>query len=84
MPGVLIIEAMPSLSRYSWVLVTVGRTADGWVPISGGRRKVRFKRPVRPGDQLCMESEVCFNQARIWNSSARALVINESGLRAEI
>ncbi|EBA00109.1 3-hydroxyacyl-ACP dehydratase FabZ [Marinobacter sp. ELB17] len=84
MPGVLIIEAMAQLSGILG-FVTVGRKpADGLVQYLAGARKVRFKRPVLPGDQLCMESEVVSTKRGIWKFECRALVNNEVVCAAEI
>jgi 3-hydroxyacyl-[acyl-carrier-protein] dehydratase len=46
--------------------------------------KVRFKRPVLPGDQLHMESTVMSTKRGIWKFYCRALVNNEVVCVAEI
>lgn len=84
MPGVLIIEAMAQLSGILG-FVTVGRKpADGLVQYLASANKVRFKRPVLPGDQLCMESEVVSSKRGIWKFDCRALVNGEVVCVAEI
>lgn len=52
MPGVLIVEA---LAQVAAVTMLSGRPAEGKVPVFGGIDKLRFRRPVRPGDQLQLE-----------------------------
>ncbi|WP_144823115.1 3-hydroxyacyl-ACP dehydratase FabZ [Marinobacter piscensis] len=84
MPGVLIIEAMAQLSGILG-FVTVGRKpADGLIQYLAGTSKVRFKRPVVPGDRLCMESEVVSDKRGIWKFNCRALVDEEVVCVAEI
>ena len=84
MPGVLIIEAMAQLSGILG-FVTVGRKpADGVVQYLAGSSKVRFKRPVLPGDRLCMESEFVSGKRGIWKFDCRALVDGEVVCVAEV
>ena len=84
MPGVLIIEAMAQLSGILG-FVTVGRKpADGLVQYLAGTSKARFKRPVLPGDQLCMESELISAKRGIWKFDCRALVDGEVVCVAEV
>ena len=84
MPGVLIIEAMAQLSGILG-FYTVGRKpADGFVQYLASANKVRFKRPVLPGDQLYMESTVVSTKRGIWKFGCRALVNNEVVCMAEI
>lgn len=49
MPGVLIVEALAQVAA-----VTLLRDVDqaGKIPMFGGIEKMRFRRPVLPGDQL--------------------------------
>ena len=84
MPGVLIIEAMAQLSGILG-FVTVGRKpSDGLVQYLAGSSKARFKRPVLPGDRLCMESEIISEKRGIWKFDCRALVDGEVVCVAEI
>ena len=84
MPGVLIIEAMAQLSGVLG-FVTVGRKpADGLIQYLAGSSKVRFKRPVFPGDRLDMESEIVSAKRGIWRFNCRALVDGEVVCVAEI
>lgn len=84
MPGVLIIEAMAQLSGIL-AFMTVGRKpSDGLVQYLAGSSKVRFKRPVVPGDRLCMESRIITGKRGIWKFECRALVDDEVVCVAEI
>lgn len=49
MPGVLIVEALAQVAA-----ITLLRNVDqaGKIPMFGGIEKMRFRRPVTPGDQL--------------------------------
>jgi len=68
MPGVLIIEAMAQLGG-SAILEPNSQTTT--VPYLAGVDKVKFRRPVIPGDKLVMEVNV------MW------VRMNMGGLRAE-
>ena len=52
MPGVLIVEALAQVAA-----ITLLRDQDqaGKIPMFGGIEKMRFRRPVTPGDQLRLE-----------------------------
>ena len=58
MPAVLVIEALAQIaSILAWKMA--GRTpGDGSFILFAGIDNARFRRPVRPGDQLHLESEV--------------------------
>ena len=84
MPGVLIVEAMAQLSGILG-FVTVGRKpADGVIQYLAGSSKVRFKRPVVPGDRLCMESKMISGKRGFWKFECRALVDGDVVCVAEI
>jgi 3-hydroxyacyl-[acyl-carrier-protein] dehydratase len=84
MPGVLLIEAMAQLSGILG-FVTMGRKpSDGVIQYLAGSSKVRFKRPVVPGDRLDMEAELVSSKRGIWRFSCRALVNGEVVCVAEI
>src|SRR5690606_25543885 len=51
-PGVLIIEAMAQVGGVALLPEGGDASADGRVPLLTGVDKVRFRRPVVPGDQL--------------------------------
>ena len=84
MPGVLIIEAMAQLSGILG-FVTVGRKPSGGVvQYLAGSSKARWKRPVLPGDHLCMESELISGKRGIYKFDCRALVDGDVVCVAEI
>lgn len=84
MPGVLIVEAMAQLSGIL-AFVTVERKPDeGVIHYLAGSSKVRFKRPVVPGDQLRLESRFVSGKRGIWKFDCRALVGDEVACVAEV
>ncbi len=84
MPGVLILEAMAQLSGILGFVTVDRKPADGVVQYLAGSSKVRFKRPVVPGDRLCMESTMLTGKRGIWKFDCRALVDDEVVCVAEI
>lgn len=58
MPGVLIIEALAQASGVLGFKSQEKKPEDGYLYYFVGADKVRFKRPVVPGDQLILESEI--------------------------
>jgi 3-hydroxyacyl-[acyl-carrier-protein] dehydratase len=72
MPGVLIVEAMAQVGGI--VLLQMADLKDK-LSLFAGIDKVRFRRPVVPGDQLVMAVElVCIKQRRFGKMQARAEV----------
>jgi 3-hydroxyacyl-[acyl-carrier-protein] dehydratase len=55
MPAVLIVEAM---AQVGGVLLLSTSGFEGKLALFGGMDKLRFRRLVRPGDQLIMEVEI--------------------------
>jgi 3-hydroxyacyl-[acyl-carrier-protein] dehydratase len=84
MPGVLIIEAMAQLSGILGFVTVDRKPSDGVVQYLAGSSKARFKRPVVPGDRLCMESEIMSVKRGIWKFDCRALVDGDVVCVAEI
>ena len=84
MPGVLIIEA---LAQATGLLAMESRPQDG-----GGKAlyyfvgidKARFKRPVEPGDQLCLDVRVLNIKRGIWKFNGEARVDGKLAASAEI
>tara|TARA_B100000945_G_C19985824_1_gene414276 strand:+ start:90 stop:536 length:447 start_codon:yes stop_codon:yes gene_type:complete len=73
-PGVLIIEAMAQISGILG-FVTTGQSADdGMLYLFAGIDRVRFKRPVVPGDQLMLFSQVETVKRNIWRFKTAAKV----------
>jgi 3-hydroxyacyl-[acyl-carrier-protein] dehydratase len=72
MPGVLIVEAMAQVGGI--VLLQMADLKDK-LSLFAGIDKVRFRRPVVPGDQLVMTLElICVKQRRFGKMKARAEV----------
>lgn len=84
MPGVLIVEAMAQLSGILGFVTVERKPSDGVVHYLAGCSKVRFKRPVVPGDQLRMESQFISGKHGIWKFDCRALVDGEVACVAEV
>ena len=82
MPGVLIVEAM---AQVGGVVMTQMPGAEGGLFVFAGIDKVRFRRPVVPGDQLIMTLELlCFKQRRIGKMQAKAEVDGQLAAQGEL
>ena len=62
MPGVLVLEAM---AQVGGVLLLTMTGNEGKLAYFGGMDKVRFRKPVLPGDQLITEVELLKNRGGI-------------------
>jgi 3-hydroxyacyl-[acyl-carrier-protein] dehydratase len=73
MPGVLIVEAM---AQTAGVLVvhTLGAEAEGKLVYFMSIDNARFRRPVTPGDQLCVEVTKTANRGNVWKFTGQAKV----------
>ena len=70
MPGVMIIEAMAQVGG-----LAVGGSADSsTVPLLAAVERARFKRMVRPGDQLIISADVLAQRAGVVKVQAVAKV----------
>jgi len=79
MPGVLIMEA---LAQAGGVLCLISMKANNRALVYlMGMDKVKFRRPVVPGDQLRLEVEALSTHTRGWKMGAKAFV--ESKIVAE-
>lgn len=75
MPGVLIVEAM---AQVGGVVLMQLPDVQGKLSLFAGIDKVRFRRPVVPGDQLVMTVELlCVKQRRFGKMQARAEVAGQ-------
>lgn len=74
MPGVLIVEAMAQVAA---ITMLRGREDDGKSPAFGGIEQMRFRRPVRPGDQLRLEFELEKLRGPVGKGKVRATVDGE-------
>lgn len=71
MPGVLIVEAIVQTGA---CLALQHTGFAGRIPYFAGIEAVRFRRPVRPGDELTMEVELRWVRGRIGRMTGRARV----------
>ncbi len=84
MPGVLIIEAMAQVAGILGFVTTGKKPSDGYTYYLAGTDKVRFKRPVIPGDRLQLEARHVTNKRGIWKFECHARVDGELACTAEI
>ncbi|MBW4647137.1 MAG: 3-hydroxyacyl-ACP dehydratase FabZ [Kastovskya adunca ATA6-11-RM4] len=82
MPGVLIVEAM---AQVGGIVLTQLPDVDGSLFVFAGIDKVRFRRPVVPGDQLVMTVELlCVKRRRFGKMQARAEVDGQRVAQGEL
>ncbi|HET6429169.1 MAG TPA: UDP-3-O-acyl-N-acetylglucosamine deacetylase [Phycisphaerae bacterium] len=81
MPGVMILEAMAQLSG---VLLSQRLEHTGKVAVLLSMDRAKMRRPVRPGDQLVIESVALHVRTRTGHCKCRALVGGELVAEAEI
>jgi beta-hydroxyacyl-ACP dehydratase FabZ len=83
MPGVLIIEAM---AQAGGLLAYESSTADnhGQLIYFMGMDKVRFRKPVVPGDQLIIESKILRMRTKVAKMAGTASVDNQLVAEAEL
>lgn len=74
MPGVLIVEA---LAQTGACLALQARAFAGRIAYFAGIERVRFRRPVTPGDTLVMEAELLWVRGRLGRLSGRVSVAGE-------
>ena len=71
MPGVLVIEALAQAGGLlAWESAT--EEARLWILYLVGVDEVRFKQPVRPGDQLLLNVDLVRRKRNLWRFKARA------------
>lgn len=81
MPGVLIVEA---LAQVGAVAILSKEENKGKIGFLAGIDKCRFKRQVKPGDQLTLEVEIIRIKGPIGKGKAIAKVDGELACEAEI
>lgn len=81
MPGVLIVEA---LAQVGAVAILNKEENKGKIGFLAGIDKCRFKRQVKPGDQLLLEVEIIRVKGPIGKGKAKATVDGELACEAEI
>jgi len=74
MPGVLIIEAMAQAAGILGFKTLDKKPSDGSIYMFVGADKMRFKKPVVPGDQLTLKAEIVTSRSGIWKFDCRAEV----------
>jgi 3-hydroxyacyl-[acyl-carrier-protein] dehydratase len=74
MPGVLIIEAMAQAAGILGFKTMDKTPQDGSIYYFVGSDKLRFKRPVVPGDKLQLEAAIMSEKRGIWKFECRASV----------
>lgn len=84
MPGVLIIEALAQATGLLAFMTGDGQREPGTLYYLVGMDKVRFKRPVEPGDQLRLSVEVMKIKRGIWVFDCDASVEGKTVASAEI
>ena len=77
MPGVLIIEAMAQAAGILGFKTMDKTPQDGSIYYFVGSDKLRFKRPVVPGDQLQLEASILSEKRGIWKFECKATVDGE-------
>lgn len=73
-PGVLMVEAMAQAAGILGFKTLDKTPADGSIYLFAGADKVRFKRPVVPGDRLQLEAKVVSVKRGIWKFECKASV----------
>ena len=81
MPGVLILEAMAQTGIILAKMIDPEPLSNKLL-VFAGMDEVRFKKVVRPGDQLIMELTLIKRKAHIWKMGAKALVNGELATQA--
>ncbi len=82
MPGVLIVEALAQVG--GTILMQMG-DLKGKLSMFAGIDKVRFRRPVTPGDQLILTAElICIKQQRFGKMQGKAEVNGQLACEGEM
>lgn len=76
MPGVLLVEAMAQ-SAAVLVIRSLGHEGVGSLVYFMAIEEARFRRPVRPGDQLHLEVELQKQKLGVWRFAGKAKVDGE-------
>ncbi len=84
MPGVLIQEAMAQAAGILGFKTMDKTPQDGSIYYFVGSDKLRFKRPVVPGDRLQLEAKIVSEKRGIWKFDVRATVDGQLASSATI
>jgi len=82
MPGVLIVEAMAQVSGILGFSLVPDCKVDSVVFM--GMDRVKFRKPVRPGDQLIIKARLLKQKGRIFKVHAEAFVDDHLVAEAEL
>ena len=82
MPGVLIIEAMAQVGGI--LIIKTEEQKNIKLPFFVGVDKVRFRKPVFPGDELKLELEVLKSKNKYWKMKGKAYVKDNLVAEAEL
>ncbi len=82
MPGVLIIEAMAQTGGL--LAYTVAPHLKDWQIYFAGIDKVRFRKPVRPGDQIVMKLKLLKHRGALFKMKGEAFVDQKLVAEAEL
>ena len=82
MPGVLILEGMAQVGGIL-AFYSIPEMIGEKLIYFAGIDKVRFRRPVVPGDQIIYEMEVLKHKGKIWKMAGKAKVNNDVVAEAE-
>ena len=74
MPGVLIIEAMAQAAGILGFKTLDKKPSNGSIYMFVGADKMRFKKPVVPGDQLTLKAAIVSSRSGLWKFDCRAEV----------
>ncbi|MCL1916416.1 MAG: 3-hydroxyacyl-ACP dehydratase FabZ [Desulfovibrionaceae bacterium] len=84
MPGVLITEAMAQAGGVMILAAFTPEEREGKIFLFAGMDKVRFRKPVYPGDRLDLHCEILGHKLRLWKMAAKAYVDGQLAAEAEI
>ena len=83
-PGVLILESMVQASAIMASLGLGAKADDSRLYLFAGVDKVRFKRPVLPGNLIEIETRTLRKVKRLWKTAASAKVEDQLVCSAEL
>ena len=83
MPGVLIVEAMAQSGGLLYMLTKKPKKGE-YVTYFMGMDKVRFRRPVVPGDQLVIDIKIIHSREKALKIAATATVDGQLAAEAEL
>ena len=84
MPGVLILEALAQASGILAVVTEKVEANSGFILYFAGIDEARFRKPVYPGDQLVLHSEILKHKRDIWKFKTRATVGEDTVCEADM